>query len=496
MGKSNEMTELAEKTGLSKAVLWFYGVGDFGASTFSSMKQYFWVYFLSSVALFPLGVVAIITTATQVVTIALSPVYGAFIDATKPMRWGRYRSWVIIPLPFCIIFSALAWTHMGGHMAPFFCGLFTIIGTIFYNIAYVANQSLIRVVAKTQSDRARMASTRGVYANLSVVAWSVLGQPLIALIGTIVGTGVINYTVASFIYGCMFGIGYCIHFIITKDVERVLKEEGFDEEALENTAAEVKKSEDAEKREISFREALKKPEEEKVTVKEMLVAMIKVPSIFALFVPDIIRWFALFSMNGATVFFFTLVWNNAALMATYLAVANVAAIIGSVVMRVLATKVGLKNTAIIGFFGFGIPLIIGWLQYHNIMFVMVCLVVAKFFYGIIYTIVPALYADISVYSEWKTGHGAAGWFTGLSQVPIQIGILITNLVISGFLALGGYTGTETAETATPLLQDWIANVFMGVQGIAMVVTTFVFVFGYRLTTAVMQQCQKELAERS
>lgn len=77
MGKSNEMTELAKKTGLSKAVLWFYGVGDFGASTFSSMKQYFWVYFLSSVALFPLGVVAIITTATQVVTIALiSSIWG------------------------------------------------------------------------------------------------------------------------------------------------------------------------------------------------------------------------------------------------------------------------------------------------------------------------------------------------------------------------------------------------------------------------------------
>lgn len=110
---------------------------------------------------------------------------------------------------------------MGGHMAPFFCGLFTIIGTIFYNIAYVANQSLIRVVAKTQSDRARMASTRGVYANLSVVAWSVLGQPLITLIGTIVGAGVINYTVASFIYACIFGIGYCIHFIITNVVERV-----------------------------------------------------------------------------------------------------------------------------------------------------------------------------------------------------------------------------------------------------------------------------------
>lgn len=459
-----------EKTGLNKAVLWFYGVGDFGASTFSNMKQYFWPYFLSTINMFPLGVIAIITTVTQVVTIVLSPLYGAIIDGTKAMRWGKYRSWVIIPLPFCVVFSSLAWTNLGGDFAPFFCGFFTILGTIFYNIAYVANQSLIRVVAKTQNDRARMASTRGVYANIAVVAWSVTGQPLIILIGKIVGTGTVNYTVAAIIYGCIFAVGYVIHFIITKDLDKVL------EKAIE---------EDDEKSEI-------KEDKQKITIKEMITSLVKVPSVFALFIPDIARWFTLFSMSGATVFFFTLVWGNEALMATYIAVANIAAILGSLAMRFLATNIGLKRTAVVGFFGTGIPLLLAWSQYESIPLVMGCLIASKFFFGIVYTIVPALYADISVYSEWKTGKGAAGWFTGLSNVPIQISVLLTNLSITGFLALGGYMGTETAETAAPMLKDWIANLFLGVQGCAMVVTTVIFIFCYKLTTSVMERCRRDL----
>ena len=486
---SEELKQRAQERGLSKAVLWLYGVGDFGSTTFNSMKSYYWAYFLTTICMFPLSSIAIMTTCTQIVAILLSPIYGAIINGSKAMKWGRYRSWLLIPLPLCIIFCTLAWTNFGGAWAPVWCGLFSILGSIFFNLSYNANLALIGVIAKTPNEHAAMSASRGVYANISVVLWSLMGSPFILFLGKVLGSEAWSYPVASLCYGLLFFICYFVHFVISKPYEGV-------DEAINELAAEVDAEEAEKKAAKEAKKAMAKADNSRLSAKDMIKSFVANPQLLAIAAPDWARWVMNFTQSAATVYFFTLVLDNAALMATYLLVANILAIVGSMGMKYMVKAFGLKSTATISFFGSAIALILGRLFYTNVVAVMICLCVSKLCFGVIYTVVPALYAEAAVYSEWKTGKAATGWIMGLSNVPLQIATLFINLIITGFLALGKYTPDITAATASIELKTAIANMFMGIEGILLFVTTFVFLFGYKLTAEKMDQCRREIDERN
>ena len=94
------------KKPLSPALKTFYGFGDMGFSLMASVETFFFVYFLTNVAKFSLPMVAIIGTITSVADAALSPFYGGIIDGTKPMKWGRVRSWILICPPIVVPFTS------------------------------------------------------------------------------------------------------------------------------------------------------------------------------------------------------------------------------------------------------------------------------------------------------------------------------------------------------------------------------------------------------
>ena len=93
---------------LSRQLKVFYGVGDFGFNLMSSIESYYFNFFLTNLAQFALPVVTMITTVASTVDALLSWIYGAIINSSKPMKWGRYRSWLVaIPwiVPFLYAFQ-------------------------------------------------------------------------------------------------------------------------------------------------------------------------------------------------------------------------------------------------------------------------------------------------------------------------------------------------------------------------------------------------------
>ena len=97
-----------EKKGLSGALKKFYGVGDCGFTLMSNIESYYFSFFLTNLAKFSLPMVTFITTTASAVDALLSWIYGAILNSIKPMKWGRYRSWLIaIPwlVPFLYAFQ-------------------------------------------------------------------------------------------------------------------------------------------------------------------------------------------------------------------------------------------------------------------------------------------------------------------------------------------------------------------------------------------------------
>jgi glycoside/pentoside/hexuronide:cation symporter, GPH family len=91
------------KKPLSKALKTFYGVGDMGFSLMTSVEIFLFIFFLTTVAQFSLPMVAIIGSITSIVDALLSPFYGAIISGTKPLKWGRNRSWLLIAPPLVVV---------------------------------------------------------------------------------------------------------------------------------------------------------------------------------------------------------------------------------------------------------------------------------------------------------------------------------------------------------------------------------------------------------
>ena len=82
------------------------------------------------------------------------------------------------------------------------------------------------------------------------------------------------------------------------------------------------------------------------------------------------------------------------------------------------------------------------------MVVIVLMSIAMFGYGITYACTPALYGDTIVYSEWKTGKNAAGWISGLQNVPLKVSIMTRGIIISACLK---FPIARHAEMIIPLV---------------------------------------------
>ena len=77
---------------LSGALKIFYGVGDCAFSLMTAVESYYFNFFLTNLAAFPLAVATTIATVASTIDACLSWIYGAILNSIKPKKWGRYRS--------------------------------------------------------------------------------------------------------------------------------------------------------------------------------------------------------------------------------------------------------------------------------------------------------------------------------------------------------------------------------------------------------------------
>lgn len=92
-----------EKKGLSKALKFWYGFGDFGFTLMTNVETFYFNAFMTNVANFSTALAGTVSTITSTVDACLSWMYGGIINAAKPGKWGRYRSWLIM-LPWIVPF--------------------------------------------------------------------------------------------------------------------------------------------------------------------------------------------------------------------------------------------------------------------------------------------------------------------------------------------------------------------------------------------------------
>ncbi|QSX08527.1 MFS transporter [Alkalibacter rhizosphaerae] len=456
-----------EKKPISKALSTFFGVGDMGFGLMTAVEMYFFVFFLTNVAKFPLATVALIGSVTSIGDALLSPFYGAVIDGIKPMKWGKYRSWLLICPPLVVILYMFQFTKIGGDgLGAIIVTLGFILSHVAWNIPWVANIALIPMLSSTPAERGLLSSRRATWGAVAGIIFSYTGANLAALYGRVTGNEVLGYTLLAGTFAFIMMLGYWAHFKMT---------DGYEETGVQSSASQKAKP--------------------RLSLPQMLKMAATNHYLIVLLFGDLMRYMASFIMTAAAAYYFTYVAKNPALFATYLLLASIARLVGSYVAAPLTRKFSNRGVSIAALVLSGVLLVLAKVVGYNVLLFFIAIMSAGIFTGILGASMVALYSDVSVYSEWQTGQPASAWIMGLMTLSLKIAVISRGTVIPFVLATAGFVATADPATASKALTDGVINVFVLIPAIFMLLSAVILGFGYRLTSEKLDGFEREIAER-
>ena len=436
---------------LSTALKFFYGVGDFGFNLMSSVETYYFVFFLTNFAFVDLGPVESAAFAASVAGIGstvdaiLGWMYGGFINSLKPFKWGRYRSWLvvlpwIVPFLYCFEFTAITDNVMINAALIVF---FNVTSHAAWDFPYVSNIAMISMAAHTPEDRARMASTRGMWSNASKIFFGYL-FPIVALAGAGMFGEQNQYAFGALVMGIAFAVLYFVHFKMFK---------GYEKEYTKEELANYKKTSD----------------QGKTTFRDLGRALVTNQPLVFLLLADIAKWIFNFMCAGIAAYYFNYValgmapvglgiLGVLAMLGVYQMLSNLLCVIGAALSANFAKAIGsTRNAMIFALLFMAAMMFIAYFLYYNVWMVVIFMSLAQFGYGITYSCSTAMYADTVVYNEWKNKTNAAGWINGLQLFPLKIGFMARSIIIPFVLAFVGLN----AKGYQPVL-DFVAGKVDGV----------------------------------
>jgi GPH family glycoside/pentoside/hexuronide:cation symporter len=463
-------TKKAKPQGLSNALKYLFGVGDAGFVLMSNVETFYFMNFLTNLANFSAPVAASINSVFSIIDAVLSWIYGAIINGTKAMKWGRYRSWLVVTpwiVPFIFACQFIRFSQNEG-LAAVLIVIAAVVSHIIWNLGYVANSALVAVVGKTPDEKATLASSRATWNNIGSLAFSYLGLPFATLLAGVVGEQN-KFAACAFILGIVMVLTYFAHFKMT---------DGYEDIETDNTKALTKKN--------------------KMKFGEMLKALFTNPQLICLIIADLAKWSVNFVVKASAVYYFVQAMNSPGSQTTYVLTTALGAMIGAYVSRYLAQKLSSRTTMIISYCGMAVTLFLIYLLYSSIGAVLVLITLAFFCYGMALASAPALYADAVVYSTWKDGKDASGWVMGLQNVPLKAAIFLRGVIIGAVLVSINYdTDVKPliGQAMPANIQQALTIPFALVPAIFCAVGVILLIFGFRITREKVEQYQKEIDAR-
>ncbi|MBU1171624.1 MAG: MFS transporter [Proteobacteria bacterium] len=450
----------AQSKSLKRSVINLYGLPSFGFQLFVNMEIFFFAAFLTDYAKIPVALAGTVLMVTSIFDIIWVPTAGVILEKSN-MRWGRYRSWLLIGPPLAAVFFTLQFAKIGTPVAnAILISVGFIVSHLIWNIFYAGHIAMNNSMTTAREDRISMASNRGMFNALGAIAFSVVGAKSIQMMGN--GDQALGCTLTVVASGVMMVLCYWALFAITKD---------YAYHPSDHAKAESR---------------------DKMSIGEMLKQIVVNPPLIGLMLAELGRYLGRFIIFGLAFYYFKYVVNNLAVIAVFFTGLNVVCFFGAMVTAPLAKKFGEKTIYVVSLSLFIIGLMAVWLLPMNHVSFMVVMFVAYLGYGMPDALGVAMYSATVDYGEWKTGKNARGFIMSLISFPIKTAVFVRSVVITGILVSAGYVADMAP---TPELISGIKN------GIALIPAVFIgaglliIMVLYRITPEKHQEMQDEIAAR-
>ncbi len=411
-----------------------YGLGNFFTTIITNLSStYFSAFLTTAVGLSATAMGSAMAVASMIDTISI-PIIGILIQKSN-FKSGKFRPWILWGAIFCAIFNWLRFTDFGfsGGAAVAYFGLMYILCYVSWNLVYSPYTGLLPVLAPDPSDRASYAACR--------IQMNSLAKFLLSLVA-VTAFAAIGYSAFAGILSVLCFLGFYQLYMMAKPYDKpVPKAEGTDKQQAEN---------------VSFL--------------DMVKSIISFPMLMFL-IAGILKIATYFAVTALSVYYYTYVLEDRAMLTLYLSLSTALMIGGSFITPFVSKLVGgSRNAYIVGGVIYAGSMLISYFSSSSALFFTILLSIGYIGYSFMHSAEAAVYSNLVDYTELKTGKDLKGFLMTLLSLSPKIGGVFQGLILGAGLTAIGFQAdhvTEQAIAGLPVLFALFPAVLLIIVIIAM-----------------------------
>ncbi|MBP7358350.1 MFS transporter [Xylanibacter oryzae] len=463
------MLKLSEKIG--------YGFGDMSSSMFWKIFGAYLMIFYTDVFGLSAAVVGTMFAITRIWDSFFDPVVGIASDRTDT-RWGKFRPYLLyLALPFAAIGMLTFMTPPFGNTGKIVYAFITYtLMMMVYSAINVPYASMLGVISPNPSDRNTLATYRMMFAYIGSFIALLLFMPLVNFFGGDLPSASMHgwmtapqfgWFMAVVVIGLFCSVLFFGCFSLT-------------------------------------RERVKPVNESKTPLKTDIKDLLHNSPWWILLGAGVASLVFNSVRDGATVYYFKYFIDETAfgnikfigipfvLSGLYLAVGQVANIVGVIIAAPISNKIGKRHTFMAAMaIASVLSVVFYFFDKDQLILIFVFQIFISICAGSIFPLLWSMYADCADYSELKTGNRATGLIFSSSSMSQKFGWAIGTAVTGWMLAAFGFVanGAQNPETINGI------KMFLSILPAIGTVLSFVCIAFYPLSEKRMKNITKELENK-
>ena len=459
---------MKEKKPLSNLIKYTYGIVDLTDTIHNNIGNMYFMFVMTNVLLLSNTTTLWVSGISSTIVMFFPFFIGLIMSGTPAMKWGRYRSWLLVCAPLANIAFVFKFMAVGQNETTvgWVILIAYLINSLFNSFCYAANGSLMNVISSSEEDRVFLSRNRAFHTGLASVLISYIGQPLALALAAKVGLagGWAGMVTIVAIVNCL-AMWYTVW--LTREYE----------------GPGIPDSEDV--------------SQKRAPIGVMLKSLVQNPSLMALVFADICRFTGNMTVLGSQAYFFTYVLKDTKLMAQYIFWGGIVQAVGSFCSRAVTKKASAKVVITASEFIVAVCFFLCNFSAARNLGVLsaILLLVYRFAHGLGYSVYFNSYADCVVYGEWKTGMFIPGFTVSLTSVAAQVGSMIKSWLLPlALIAINFNAAVPVNETPASVI-DGLKKVFTLVPAGVRLLGALALLFFYTLTNEKIQKCEEEIKAR-
>lgn len=443
-----------------------YGLGDMASNFYNGFFGIFLLYYYTDVWGIHPGHAAFMFLITRWADAFTDPAMGLIADRTNT-RWGKYRPyilWTIIPYALLgyLLFLGPDFGPTGKLVYAYVTYSLVMLAYTAINVPYSA---LLAVIHPDSAERTKATQYRFVFASLGSILVGAATKPLVDWLGG--GDEVTGFRLTIILFAVLSVVLFSITFAATK--ERITP---------------------------------KTPQKSRIS--EDLSVLFKNISWIVLAISGVLIVIGLIGRLSSVAFFTKynmglddaklLWWMDAA--SVIITVGFIGQMFGALLTPALAKQADKKTLMITANFVAATALVVNFMSPEAFLPAVLTHTIMMFCFGIMITLLFAMYTDCSEYGEWKSGKNSAGLTVSASMFSLKFGSAMGVAIPSTVLALYGFLAPvdgvaqiqpEAALSGIKMMFNIIPGLFFLVAGSLM--------FFYRIDRKLLNRIEIELSSR-